>query len=84
MNNPLKSILPDETYSFLLKNNLLREKGLRDFKIRQTFFRLKQENPTYEIIERLQEEYPYLQYETIRKIIYQKPNKHIDIDSYCR
>lgn len=77
MQNPLKRYLNDETYQFLLQNNLLREKGIRDFTIRKRFNTLKKEFPTYLIIEMIQEEYPYLQFETIRKIIYQKPGfKH--------
>jgi len=73
MYNPLKDHLTDDTFHFLRKNNLIREKGLRDFAIRQRFKALRRKYPTYEIIEMLQEEYPYLQYETIRKIIYQRP-----------
>jgi hypothetical protein len=72
VNNPLKSHLSDSTFEFLIKNELLREKGVRDFKIRNAFQNLKQEVSTQRAIEILQEEYPYLQHETIRKIIYHK------------
>jgi hypothetical protein len=83
MHNPLKNFLTDKTFHFLLKNNLLREKGLRDYHIRCRFKELKESNPTHLVIEILQNEYPYLQYETIRKIVYQKPDsKEIDITSY--
>jgi len=82
MQNPLKNHLSDKAYQFLIKNNLLREKGIRDYHIRKRFNELKQDYPTNLIIEMLQDEYPYLQYETIRKIIYQKPErKPIDITS---
>ena len=82
MQNPLKNHLTDKAYQFLIKNNLLREKGIRDYHIRRRFYELKQDYPTHLIIEMLQNEYPYLQYETIRKIIYQKPEKKpIDITS---
>ena len=70
--NPLKSHIPDSIFEFLVKNNLLNEKGVRDFKIRQKFSSLKQQHTTQSAIEILQSDYPYLQYETIRKIIYQK------------
>lgn len=73
VNNPLKPQLSDEVYKFLLHNNLLREKGIRDYVIRQRFKELKGNYPTYIIIEKLQDEYAYLQYDTIRKIIYQRP-----------
>lgn len=75
MQNPLKHHLTDKAYQFLIKNNLLREKGIRDYHIRKRFYELKQDFPTHLVIETLQNEYPYLQYETIRKIIYQKPEK---------
>ncbi len=84
MQNPLKTHLTDDAFQFLIKNNLLREKGIRDFHIRQQFNELKKNQPTYLIIEMIQNEFPYLQYETIRKIIYQKPeNKLIDIANCC-
>ncbi len=70
--NPLKSHIPDHIFQFLVENNLINEKGVRDFKIRQRFKQLRKRYPTQKVIELLQEEYPYLQYETIRKIIYQK------------
>ena len=82
MHNPLKSHLSDELFQFLIKHNLLREKGVRDYKIRQRYNRLKKDHPTFLIIEMLQQEYPYLQHETIRKIIYQKPQleHHLSFD----
>lgn len=70
--NPLKSYIPDSVFEFLVKNNLLNEKGVRDFKIRKKFSDLKQRHSTQKSIELLRNDYPYLQYETIRKIIYQK------------
>jgi len=70
--NPLKTHISDSVFQFLVKNNLLNEKGVRDFKIRNKFNSLKQQYSTQNAIEILQTDYPYLQYETIRKIIYQK------------
>ncbi len=70
--NPLKGYISDSVFKFLVKNNLLNEKGVRDFKIRNKFSSLKQKHSTQNAIEILQTDYPYLQYETIRKIIYQK------------
>lgn len=70
--NSLKTHISDSIFDFLVKNNLLKEKGVRDFNIRQRFSSLKAKHSTQEAIEKLQEEYPYLQYETIRKIIYKK------------
>ena len=70
--NPLKAHIPDSIFELLVKNNLLNEKGVRDFKIRKAFSSLRENHTTQNAIEILQGEYPYLQYETIRKIIYQK------------
>ncbi len=70
--NPLKSHIPDSIFEFLVKNNLIKEKGVRDFQIKERFRALRKQYPTNKAIEILQQEYPYLQYETIRKIIYQK------------
>jgi len=70
--NPLKPHIPDSIFQFLIEHNLLREKGVRDFHIRTRFRELKKNHSTQQALEILQEEYPYLQYETIRKIIYQK------------
>ena len=82
MQNPFNSFLSDKAYQFLIKNNLLREKGIRDFQIRKRFLELRREHATYLIIEMIQDEFPYLQYETIRKIVYQKPEfREINITS---
>ncbi len=70
--NPLRPHIPDSIFKFLIDHNLLREKGVRDFQIRQRFKQLRQSYSTQQALEILQDEYPYLQYETIRKIIYQK------------
>jgi len=70
--NPLKSHIPDSIFEFLVTNNLLKEKGVRDFIIRKRFLSLKQDRSTRNALEIIQGEYPYLQYETIRKIIYHK------------
>ncbi len=74
--NPLKSHIPDSVFEFLIKHNLLNEKGVRDFQIRQRFNVLRKRHTTQRSIELLQEEYAYLTYETIRKIIYQKVKLH--------
>ena len=57
MQNPFNSFLSDKAYQFLIKNNLLREKGIRDFQIRKRFLELRREHATYLIIEMIQDEY---------------------------
>lgn len=69
--NPLNGLIPDETYALLEEHNLLNEKGVRDFQIRQRFRVLREEDiPAYDAIEQLRDDYPYLQFDTIRKIVY--------------
>jgi hypothetical protein len=69
--NPLEGLINEDTYKTLIDHNLLSEKGVRDFQIRRQFRSMRGENvPAYEAIEQLREEYPYLQFDTIRKIVY--------------
>ncbi|WP_412063313.1 hypothetical protein [Rubrivirga sp. IMCC45206] len=69
--NPLGDLVPDEIYQVLAQHNLLNEKGVRDYKIRQQFRSMRGEDvPAYEAIEELREQHPYLQFDTIRKIVY--------------
>lgn len=69
--NPLDGLISDNLYEMLENHNLLSEKGVRDFQIRQQFRSMRGSNiPAYEAIENLRGEYPYLQFDTIRKIVY--------------
>jgi len=69
--NPLYDLIDDETFEQLRQHRLLNERGIRDYIIRRTFRQMRdQQIPAAEAIERLREEYPYLQYDTIRKIVY--------------
>jgi hypothetical protein len=73
--NPLAELISDELYAMLESHDLLNEKSVRDFQIRRRFRTLRDEDvPAYDAIEQLREEYPYLQFDTIRKIVY-KLNK---------
>ncbi|ARA92537.1 MAG: hypothetical protein D6685_12655 [Bacteroidetes bacterium] len=73
--NPLAGLISDEVYTLLEEHNLLSDKGVRDFQIRQKFRAMRRAGiPAYDAIEQLREEYPYLQFDTIRKIVY-KVNK---------
>ncbi|MBO6576671.1 MAG: hypothetical protein JJ896_13665 [Rhodothermales bacterium] len=76
LKNPLSGLISDEVYSVLEDHNLLSEKGVRDFQIRQRFRRMRDQNVTaYDAIENLRESYPYLQFDTIRKIVYKLNGK---------
>jgi hypothetical protein len=69
--NPLSELISDDLFRLLDEHNLLNEKGVRDFHIRKRFRALRSEGvPSYEAIENLRDEYPYLQFDTLRKIVY--------------
>ncbi len=75
--NPLADLISDEVYQMLVEHDLLDEKGVRDYCIRQRFRQLRAQNVSaYDAIERIQEEYPYLQFDTIRKIVYRSNGQH--------
>ena len=74
--NPLAGLVTDEVYEVLRQHQLLSEKGVRDFQIRQKFRSYRSQNiAAYDAIENLREEYPYLQFDTIRKIVYKLNGK---------
>ncbi len=50
---------------------LLDEKAIRDYKIRQMYKDMRREMSAGEAIDKIQEMFPYLQFDTIRKIVYQ-------------
>ena len=69
--NPLHGLISDEVYSVLDEHKLLSEKAIRDYHIRQQFRSMRREGiPAYEAIDELREQYAYLQFDTIRKIVY--------------
>lgn len=74
--NPLAELISDDVYDVLETHNLLNEKSVRDFQIRRKFRRMRgDEVPAYDAIEQLRQEYPYLQFDTIRKIVYKLNNR---------
>lgn len=69
--NPLNDLIPDEIYKLLQSRGLLNQKSVRDHLIRKKFEALKKNNMNVtEVINIIQKEYPYLQTDTIRKIVY--------------
>ncbi len=71
-NNPLSDLIPDEIYETLNSRGLINEKSVRDHLIRKKFLDLKSRNiNASQAIELIRQEYPYLQFDTIRKIVYQ-------------
>ena len=70
--NPLKEYIDDSIYETLWQLGFLNERAVRDHYIRQTFRRLKKEQPSKFVLEKLQSEFPYLSIESIRKIAYSR------------
>ena len=71
-NNPLSTFINDKTYNTLMNHGLINEKSLRDYLIKQKFKELRTSNiSASSAIEILREQHPYLQFDTIRKIVYQ-------------
>jgi len=71
--NPLSELISDDVYTILSKNGLIVKKSVRDYIIRRKFVSLRAERIIpRDAIETLSKEYPYLQFDTIRKIVYQQ------------
>ncbi len=69
--NPLSELISDDVFHMLAEHNLLNEKSIRDFHIRKRFREMRaQEMTANDAIEELRVDYPYLQFDTIRKIVY--------------
>ncbi|MEL6624099.1 MAG: hypothetical protein AAFQ83_08885 [Bacteroidota bacterium] len=71
MSNPINQLISDEVYDMLMKFNLLNEKVIRDFQIKRHYLDLRSSGMrSAEAIDQVLEAYPYLQFDTVRKIIY--------------
>ena len=70
--NPIPELINDEVYDLLSSRGLINEKSVRDYLIKKRFKNMRQSKiRASEAIDSLREEYPYLQFDTIRKIVYQ-------------
>ncbi len=75
INNPLSDLINDEVYELLDRHGLINKKSVRDYLIRKRFNNLREKEITAgKAIEYIQKDYPYLQFDSIRKIIYNKSN----------
>ena len=71
-NNPLADLISDDVYDVLESRGLINEKSVRDYQIRKKFKQLRSTKVSAsDAIDYLRDEYPYLQFDTIRKIVYQ-------------
>ena len=79
LNNPLSDLISDDVYELLLNRGLIHERAVRDYRIRMKFKALRaQKIRTGDAIDSLREEYPYLQFDTIRKIVHNPPKQTND------
>jgi len=70
--NPLSDLISDEIYELLEAHGLIDEKAVRDYQIRKKFKQLRATKVSAgDAIDTIREDYPYLQFDTIRKIVYQ-------------
>lgn len=70
--NPISDLISDEIYSLLNSRGLINEKSVRDYLIKKRFKDMRNSRVrASDAIDSLREEYPYLQFDTIRKIVYQ-------------
>lgn len=72
ISNPLSDLISDEVWNLLNSYSLIDEKAVRDYQIRKEFKKLRASKVSAgDAIDSIREEYPYLQFDTIRKIVYQ-------------
>jgi len=70
--NPLSDLISDDIYELLDTHGLIDEKAVRDYQIRKKFKQLRASKISAgDAIDTIREDYPYLQFDTIRKIVYQ-------------
>jgi len=71
-NNPLSDLISDTIYEVLDSRGLMNEKSVRDHQIRRKFREMRTNKTSATIaIDSIRTDYPYLQFDTIRKIVYQ-------------
>ena len=72
IDNPLSDLISDDIFELLSSQGLIDEKSVRDYQIRKKFKQLRASKISAgDAIDSIREEYPYLQFDTIRKIVYQ-------------
>ena len=70
--NPLSDLISDEIYELLDSHGVIDEKAVRDYQIRKKFKQLRATKISAgDAIDTIRQDYQYLQFDTIRKIVYQ-------------
>ena len=76
LNNPISDLISDDIFEMLNSRGLIHERAVRDYRIRVKFKALRaQKIRTGDAIDSLRDEYPYLQFDTIRKIVHNPPKQ---------
>ncbi len=70
--NPLREFIPDELFYKLQEKGFLNERAVRDYYMKKQFEKLRKHHQPKRIFEMLQQEFPYLSVDTVRKIIYSR------------
>lgn len=73
--NPLADFIDDDTFTALSQYALFDRKSLRDYQIRKSYQEMRVRMPSGQALEQLHTMYPYLELDTIRKIVYQMTPK---------
>lgn len=72
LDNPLSDLINDTTYTILYNRGLINEKSVRDYQIKRKFREMRNKKiSATDAIDQLRDLHPYLQFDTIRKIVYQ-------------
>jgi hypothetical protein len=75
-NNPLSDLISDDIYELLHSKGLFDETSVRDRLIRRKFRMMREQKYSVgDAIDILLAEYPYLQFDTIKKIVHHPPKK---------
>ncbi len=70
--NPLADLISDNVYDTLNSRGLINEKSVRDYQIKRQFKEMRgTKMSATNAIDKIRDAYPYLQFDTIRKIVYQ-------------
>jgi len=71
LNNPLNDLIPDDIFELLSSRGFINQNAARDHFIRKRFKSLRASRISAgDAIDELRKDYPYLQFETIRQIVY--------------
>lgn len=71
--NPIPELMDDRTFRALAERKLLDRNGLRNYLIRRRFWSMRSDGvPAADALESLHKEHSYLQFDTLRKLVYRR------------